>query len=165
MEFRYLVNDELVAVRVEKSGAEYRITIGERTFTVSAAQLRDGALTFTLDGQRRVAHVAADGPRRWVAFNSQPFVLTIPQAESKAKRGKGRGAVRDSLEAQMPGLVRKVLASVGDHVERGQALLVLEAMKMEIRLGAPHAGVVEQVRVSEGQSVERGQVLVEVRGG
>jgi biotin carboxyl carrier protein len=64
----------------------------------------------------------------------------------------------------MPGVVRRVLVGQGERVERGQVLIVLEAMKMEIRVSAPHAGVVETISVREGESVERGQGLALLRG-
>jgi biotin carboxyl carrier protein len=64
----------------------------------------------------------------------------------------------------MPGQVRAVLVNVGDSVEKGQALALLEAMKMEIKIAAPHAGKVAQVLVQVGQVVERGQQLFEISG-
>jgi biotin carboxyl carrier protein len=160
MDYRYQIGGETFAVRVEKSGAGYIVTVNGRAHAVSAAQRRGDVLTFRLDGEPRTAFVAADGPRRWVAFDSQPTVLTLPQNERRARRGKTAG--HDSLEAQMPGLVRRVLAAEGERVERGQALLVLEAMKMEIKVNAPHAGVVEKVAVQEGETVQRGQLLIEL---
>lgn len=160
MEFRYQFNDEIFTVRVEKSGADYTVAVGNRTWIVNAALTPNGELVMTLNGARRTAFVAADGPRRWVAFDSQPVVLTVPQTAQKAKRERIGG--HESLEAQMPGMIRKVLAGVGERVERGQALVLMEAMKMEIRVSAPHAGTLEKILVSEGQAVERGQALVEL---
>ncbi len=158
MEFRYQHGDESLAVRVERAGTGYTVTVAGREMAVSAAEWRAGVLTFTLDGRRHAAQVAADGSHRWVAFDSQPVVLTVPDTSRRSKRGRSPG--HDTLEAQMPGVVRQVLVQVGQAVERGQALLVLEAMKMEIRVTAPHAGVVEQLPVREGETVGRGQLLV-----
>jgi biotin carboxyl carrier protein len=62
----------------------------------------------------------------------------------------------------MPGQVRAVNVSAGDAVEKGQTLLVLEAMKMEIRIQAPMDGVVGRLVVGEGDTVEREELLVEV---
>jgi biotin carboxyl carrier protein len=160
-DFQYELGNETTTVRVEKSSAGYAVTINGQVFHITAT-LKPGELTLTLDGQRRTAYVASDGPRRWVAFDSQPFVLTIPQAAKKARHGRKGG--HDSLEAQMPGLVRQVLVAEGDAVEQGQVLLVLEAMKMEMRVSAPHAGVVEKISVREGETVGRGQALVELAG-
>jgi biotin carboxyl carrier protein len=115
----------------------------------------------TLDGTRHLAWVAADGSRRWVALQgnaSRPLILAVPEARGRQRRSAAGQA--GALEAQMPGVVRRVLVAAGEAVERGQALLLLEAMKMEIRVSAPQAGVVQQVEVTEGEAVERGQSLV-----
>ena len=68
----------------------------------------------------------------------------------------------DRIEAPMPAMVRQVMARAGDVVKRGDALMVLEAMKMELRLVAPRDGVVKSVGCEVGQSVERGQVLIDM---
>ena len=62
----------------------------------------------------------------------------------------------------MDGLVTSVLAREGDQVRAGTPLVVLEAMKMEIRLVAPFAGRVKRVTCAPGDVVERGRVLVEL---
>ncbi|HEY81509.1 MAG TPA: pyruvate carboxylase subunit B, partial [Caldilineae bacterium] len=61
-----------------------------------------------------------------------------------------------------PGQVRAVHAASGDAVSQGQTLMLLEAMKMEIRVQAPCDGVVEAVRADAGQVVEKDEVLVVV---
>ncbi len=62
--------------------------------------------------------------------------------------------------APMPGLIVRVNVSVGDRVEAGQGLVVMEAMKMENELRAIAAGVVKSVEVSPGTAVEKGTLLV-----
>ena len=62
----------------------------------------------------------------------------------------------------MPGQVRTVNVREGDTVTKGQTLLVLEAMKMEIRIQAPQDGVVTKSFVEQGQTVEREQILIEI---
>jgi len=64
------------------------------------------------------------------------------------------------LVAPMPGMIIRVAVQVGDVVEAGQGLVVMEAMKMENELRAPRAGIVSEVRVVEGASVEANTVLV-----
>ena len=66
----------------------------------------------------------------------------------------------DALLCPMPGLVVDVLASAGERVYAGQALLVLESMKMESTVPSPRDGQVEAVLVRKGQTVEAGDVLV-----
>ncbi len=165
MEYRYSHDRQTCVVTVERASDGYTVTLDGRTYRATAHidPSRPGDVVFTIDGRQHRAWVAADGPRRWVALEPQadrPFVLSVPESGKPAHRGPAGG--HGTLEAQMPGVVRRVLVAPGDHVERGQALVLLEAMKMEIRVGAPFAGVVEQVAVAEGQAVERGQTLVDM---
>jgi len=69
------------------------------------------------------------------------------------------------LCAEMPGMVVEVKCEVGDHVQRGQALVVLEAMKMQNELASPGDGVVAVIHTEAGQSVDTGTVLVQLAAG
>ncbi len=165
MEFRYhklnAADDEKV-VRVETEGELYRVTVGERTYTVEVQQPEHGRLNMKIDGRRVRAYVASDGLRRYVAFNSPcNYVLQQPDPRAAGRR-RSVQAQAGGLEAAMPGHVLDVLVRVGDAVERGQTLLLLEAMKMELRLAAPAAGTVRRVLCQAGDVVDRGQLLIEV---
>jgi len=63
------------------------------------------------------------------------------------------------VEAQITGSVWKIEKSIGDEVQEGDVLIILESMKMEIPVEAPCAGRVAEIRVQEGASVEEGAVL------
>ena len=64
--------------------------------------------------------------------------------------------------ASMAGSVWKVLVKVGDQVEEGQDVVILESMKMEIPIEAEFAGTVKEVKVNEGDFVNEGDVIIEV---
>ncbi|MBC7896373.1 MAG: biotin attachment protein [Cytophagaceae bacterium] len=66
------------------------------------------------------------------------------------------------LVAPMPGLVVRIHVELGDHVEAGQGLVAMEAMKMENELRSPSAGTVVQIHARLGQAVEKGALLVEL---
>ena len=166
MEFRYEHAGHTTTVKVESDADGYIVTVAGRAYRLRAGAVRTSELDLELDGERRcLAWVAADGSSRWVALGAvepsrQSFVLTVPDAGRHARHGQAEG--HQALTAQMPGMVRRVLVVDGERVSRGQALVLLEAMKMEIRVTAPAAGVVRRVAVSEGQAVDRGQALVEL---
>ena len=63
------------------------------------------------------------------------------------------------VEAQITGKVWKIEKAVGDAVQEGEVILILESMKMEIPVEAPCAGRIAEIRVSEGESIEEGAVL------
>jgi biotin carboxyl carrier protein len=62
----------------------------------------------------------------------------------------------------MPGLVVNILVAEGDTIAKGDALLVLEAMKMENIIKSPGEGVVKKININKGQAVEKNQVLIEI---
>lgn len=64
------------------------------------------------------------------------------------------------LKAPMPGLVLDLLVAPGQEVQKGDALLILEAMKMENSIKCPGDAVVKEIKVEKGQSVEKNQVLI-----
>jgi acetyl-CoA/propionyl-CoA carboxylase biotin carboxyl carrier protein len=77
--------------------------------------------------------------------------------------GSVGGGATEALAAPMQGTIVKVLVAVGDEVEAGQAVCVLEAMKMENSILAAHAGKVEELKVEPGQSVETGATIAIIR--
>lgn len=64
------------------------------------------------------------------------------------------------IKAGLPGSIFKVLVNVGDHVSKGQAVIVIEAMKMEIEVVSPHDGIVSSIHVKQGDTVVNNQLLV-----
>jgi len=81
-------------------------------------------------------------------------------AAAAAQQAAAGGAHRRELKADMPGLVVEIKCKVGDEVKTGQALVVLEAMKMQNELPSPGDGVVEEIRVEAGDTVDGGAVLL-----
>ena len=73
------------------------------------------------------------------------------------------GGATTDVVAQMPGAVYKQLLSPGDNVNEGEAILILEAMKMEMEVPAPVSGTIDQVKVSAGDQVATGDVLATIR--
>jgi len=143
-------------------GNSWRATIGDKTVHVEIIRVdvERGQLELLIDGQHATAYVSSDGAKRWVTVNGQTLMLTKAAAGAK-RRGAGQEHASE-LAAPMPGLVRSVNIAEGETVAKGQTLLVLEAMKMEIRIQAPRDGTVKKLLVKQGQTVEREQVLIEL---
>jgi len=96
-----------------------------------------------------------------VRLGHADFVLERATS-GRATRG-GRGA-EARLEAPMPGIVTKVMATAGAEVRKGQPLVAVEAMKMEHLIRAPRDGRVREVRAKVGEMVVGGVPLVEMEG-
>jgi len=161
MEFRYQVGEEIITVSIEKDGDGYRVSVGETDHRVTVASSRQGMFNLEVDGQRRRTVVARADNQRFVALNGDVWHVERVTDQSR-RRSAGGGAGSGALEASMPGQVLDVLVSVGDAVSAGETLVLLEAMKMELRIAAPAAGTVKAVHCTAGETVNRGQLLVEM---
>ncbi len=159
MEFRYQTDISDITLRVERKGDHFVVTIADRVLEVQVHRAGAGELTFTANGHRYHAYLAVDGPRRYVAFDATVYTMT--RAESR-RHSQAAEQDEDNLTVNMPGQVVKILVAEGEAVRRGQPLILLEAMKMEIRINAPRDGHVTRLLCQPGQVVERGQTLLEL---
>jgi biotin carboxyl carrier protein len=146
-------------VLVEASGEwSARVRTGELDVTLAVTPLSPGWFLMS-DGTRswRVC-VDRDGVFRHVTVEG------VGEARFEREVGgrRRREAPEGSLASPMPGTVVKVLVKVGDRVARGEELLLVEAMKMEIKIESPLAGVVRAVRKREGEPCDAGETLVEI---
>jgi biotin carboxyl carrier protein len=137
----------------------YVVSREDETAAVEVAHIQDGRLDLLIDGRRVTAYVSSAGGDRWVTVDGRTVKLTRSSGPGRAQAGSDH---RSGLSAPMPGQVRSLNAAPGQAVKKGQTLLVLEAMKMEIRVQAPMDGRVKAVLVEAGQTVEREQILIEV---
>jgi biotin carboxyl carrier protein len=153
-------NGETVSFDLTPSGKSYRAAMGDQTFNIEILQAEDGKLHLLIDGKRITAYISSEGVRRWVTIDGQTILLTT--SSGVRRRGHSGQHAAGELTAPMPGQVRAVNVSEGDVVAKGQTLLVLEAMKMEIRIHAPQDGIVKKLFVRAGETVEREQMLIEV---
>jgi biotin carboxyl carrier protein len=147
-------------VEARLEGARLTLRCGEdetRVFEVEA--LRDGSWLMRDGHVVRHVHVARSGSTWWVHDGGRTHVL-----EEVLARGSGATA-EGSLVAPMTGTVQEVLVSVGDGVEKGQALVVLSAMKMQVEIKSPHAGTVTGLPHGVGDQVDGGEAVAVVEAG
>ena len=156
-EMTYQSGAEQRTAVVERTGDAFTVRVSDAVFRVTARAGENGRLDLEVDGRRLRAYVARQGSLRYVAVNGQAWTLRPPDPRRRSERSSG------SLEAAMPGRVLDVLVRAGDVVRKGDTLVLLEAMKMELRIAAPADGSVAHVRCAAGDVVERGQVLVELQ--
>jgi biotin carboxyl carrier protein len=140
----------------------YTIEIDGRPFAVDVQDTAADRFHVVVDGQAfDVALGAAeefpDGATPATAPRITPVAPTGARPAARAAPAPAAGAV---LRAPMPGAILRVAVVAGARVERGQDIVVLEAMKMENVIRAPQAGVIAEVCVQPGQQVAHGEAIV-----
>ena len=127
---------------------KFVINVNGKSYDVEVEEVTGGAVVS--------APVVAAAPAP--VQQAAPAPVEAPKAAPAPKASGSAGSVK--IEAPMPGTVLKINVSVGDQVQEGQAVVVLEAMKMENDIVASSGGTVASINVSSGDNVNSGDVLI-----
>jgi len=151
MLYEFRIDGEIIEVTLSKNGDVWRLSGN------NASILPDGRIRLvSKDNTVFFAHSAKVGDTWWVHIGGHTFCIDhIEPGAAEEDEGSG-------LTAPMPGKVLQVLVEVGQRVEAGQPLMILEAMKMEHRIVASQEGSVSAVYFSEGDQVQQGVALLEL---
>ena len=171
MVFDLEVNGRRRAVSVEPAGSMYTVSVDGRVWTVDAILIDPRTISLLVFGDQPASHevgVAETVTPGELAVQVDGVTVTVAMNGGRRRWGgrdggadhPGSGPYR--LAAPMPGKVIRVLVKQGDRVTARQALVIVEAMKMENELRAVRDGVVTEVRTAEGVSVEAGSLLIVV---
>jgi len=152
-------------VGVEKAASKTSVTVNGKKRFVDLARLNgSGAFSILLDGRSFDLEVKESEKGLLVFALGRQFDLTIEDERAYRTRlasdGGKTAAGEKEARAPMPGLIVKIEVAVGQVVEPGQGLLIMEAMKMENEIKAKGTGKVKEIKVAERQPVEQNQVLI-----
>jgi biotin carboxyl carrier protein len=155
---------EETLVRVTADADRFMVRMGARALEVDFRPTGQGSYSLLVEGRSYEVDVEAGEDGLTVFVGGEPHPLTIAEertARLRATVGKGKAQTgRRTITAPMPGKVVKHLVKVGDKVEAGQGVIVVEAMKMQNELKSPGPGTVREVRAPEGAVVSGGAPLV-----
>jgi biotin carboxyl carrier protein len=145
--------------------SEYKLRIADREYaaeilemTAETARVAVDGVEYEVDLVQLARRPRLEPERPEVAARPEPTAPAPLPAPRAAAAPHGAGTVR----APMPGLVMEVAVREGQPVQAGQRLVLMEAMKMENVIPAPHTGTVRRLFVAEGDTVGEGDPLVEI---
>ena len=161
---RLLLGDAERAVTVDRTAEGTSVTIDDGepiTVEVVAAEL-PGLVTFFVRGIPHRAYVARRGGVFEVTIGERRFVVEPAGAARRGRRVVGGAEDRPgTITAPLAGVVVAVRVEVGDALEAGTTVLVLEAMKMQNEVQIPHDGTITAIHVAAGDNVDKAALLVD----
>ena len=162
MKFEAQLDGEVVPVEVTGSGGRYHFVLGTEALDVDARATGGGGWSLLLGDASTTADVTEEDGSYVVHVEGETYTIRVEEETRYIirTRGGGAGSGGQVLKAPMPGRVVLVEVTVGQSVQPGDGLIVLEAMKMENEFKATVAGTVKEIRAQNGQTVNPGDVLV-----
>ena len=159
---------------LERNGNNFLVRINEKAVKVRLTSNFQGKTAIEIDGQffrvevkraqGNVVQIEVSGKLFDVQYppkiSVEPAVKLEPTAAVMRRPAISLMVEKDAVMAPIAGRIVLLRANVGQKVEKGECVCILEAMKMENEVAVPKAGVVKEIRVSEGAVVNKGDVLV-----
>ena len=154
-------SDQVFDYRVESQGETVRVNLdgNEIELAVTAQGGQEGWFR-TVDGSLHSFVWAWAGSSLELWLDGTVFVFERVERRRQGERESSVGGA--DIVALMPGTVEQILVQPGDPVERGQTVIIMESMKMELSVAAHRDGVVKQIPVGLGQQVDKGMRLLEL---
>jgi biotin carboxyl carrier protein len=149
-------------VELEKNGGTYKISLDGQPVDADVILTAPNAVSVILNGAAFEFHIAPSPEGAYtLQTGSHEFHAKVrdPRSWRARKPGALEAEGRQQILAPMPGKVIRILVKVGDAVEAGQGLIVVEAMKMQNEVRSPKKGKVERLQAKEGQAVNAGDIL------
>jgi len=153
-------------VRITEVGkSHYRVVVDGNEFMVDGRKIGQSNYSLLIDNRSFEVDVDVTEDEYRVLLDGRLYRIDMAD-ERRMRVGGNQAGIeasgRQEVKVPMPGKVVTLLAAEGDTVEKGQGLVIIEAMKMENEVRSPSNGQVKEIRIKAGELVEAGQVLVVV---
>jgi 3-methylcrotonyl-CoA carboxylase alpha subunit len=163
--YRLICGERQEDVEVEgwEPSGESLFLVGKRPYSVRCTRISDSLLLLRTKGRTFKAAVASLGSARHIFLDGRAYSFEESgPAPSRRRSGSGRDEQVKDITPPMPSVVVKIMVREEDMVVKGQALMVVSAMKMETTLKAPYSGIVKKINTSVNARVAPGDILVEI---
>ena len=164
MIYEVSVGEKVYRVDLVREGKGWICKLDGHPVAINVVPTQDGMLSILLNGKSYEIKQEVTAAENNIVIGSQRFstVVRDPRSLRSRRTTDAGGLGPKKITAPMPGKVVRITAVVGSEVEAGQAVIVIEAMKMQNELKSPRKGILKKLSVAEGAAVEAGQVLAEV---
>jgi biotin carboxyl carrier protein len=148
-------------VELQREGPTWRVLLDGNPLEADAVEIAPNTFSVLLQGKSYELRVTpmSDGALEIQSRSAEFIAQIVDPREWRGRHGSVQAEGRQRVTAPMPGKIVRVLVSVGEKVEAGQGLLVVEAMKMQNEIRSPKSGTVEEVLAIKDRTVNAGDVL------
>lgn len=163
MNFSFWLDNKEFKINLEERGKNnIQVSLGGRKYHVAVELLSEDEVLLNIDGKIYNIIINSNSSSSYsVYINGKFFQIEKKSAWQMLRRKEERVKKRD-IKTTMPGRIIKILVREGERVKEGQAVLVLEAMKMQNEIKSPQSGIITKLNPKTSDSVETGSILFSV---
>jgi biotin carboxyl carrier protein len=155
------IDDHNYEVEIKREGSRVSASIDGREYELEASEPESGVYLLKHENRVFEVYVSPDGMVN-VGGHQLEVKISDPKRLRGARGDAEHGDGTAEIKTAMPGKIVRILVGEGDEVEKGDGVIVVEAMKMQNEMKAPKAGVVKQIGVKEGDTVNAGDILATI---
>lgn len=161
MKLQAEIDSKIRQLTVEKNGQNVSASIDGRQYELTVSEPEKGVF-LVKNGNTIYEAIVDDGETSVVQIGTDSIKVKIIDPR-QLRGGSGEGGSADGvaeIKTAMPGKVVRILRTLGETIEKGEGVIVVEAMKMQNEMRAPKSGVIKDIKVTEGDTVKAGALLI-----
>ena len=164
MELEFSVEEQAYKLEIDHKDGKYTVNLGDEKYNVDCQPISENCLSLVVDGKAHTVFIAENQGKKYISVQGEQFCIEEVKADSGARSLAESAALKGvpTIASPMPGKVVKILVAEGDRVEKGQGLVIVEAMKMENEIKSASAGVVKKINFKEGDLVDAAVPIIEL---
>jgi biotin carboxyl carrier protein len=164
MKYRLKILEEIVDVDISHSDSEHTVQaiIEGKEYDVHYQSVVNGCFHLVMNGKSTEVFVATGDQGKHIFVNGRTFFVQDADQLTHRTRRRGPEETPGEVTPPMPSVVLRIMVKEGEHVKRGQGIVVVSAMKMQTTLVAPSDGTVKRIHTSIDAKVAPGDILVEI---
>ena len=166
MKFQAIIDETAVDISIQNQHSGIEIICNNESIEIDCQPLSPHSYSLILNGKSHFLSIRSHPQGYEVTIDQHTNIVTIMDEQQLLLEKFGFSSSEKNqtgeIIAQIPGLISQIFVSVGDSVNTGDKLFILEAMKMENEIDSPLSGTVKNISVESGVAVEKGTLIMEI---
>ena len=166
MKFQAIIDEKIINISIEGTSPNFEIICDNKSIEIDCQPLSSHSYSLILNGKSHFLSIHSHPQGYEVTIDQQTNIVTIKNEQQLLLEKFGFSSSEKiqtgEIIAQIPGLISQIFVSVGDTINEGDKLFILEAMKMENEIDSPLSGTVKNISVKSGIAVEKGTLIMEI---
>ncbi len=166
MKFQTIIDENIINISIEGISPNFEIICDNKSIDIDCQPLSSHSYSLILNGKSHFLSILSHPQGYEVTIDQHTNIVTIKNEQQLLLEKFGFSSSEKiqtgEIITQIPGLISQIFVSVGDTINEGDKLFILEAMKMENEIDSPLSGTVKNISVESGIAVEKGTLIMEI---